>query len=246
MSSELFKGKSSMTRLQVILAAVGCAALLMGTLLIVMTAIAAPLPTTPQASPYPEDATYVGSKTCFNCHTEDHRTWDDNLNPITIEDQQTNPQAITVSYGGAETVQVGGEMHAYTANDMAFAVSDQHHQRYVMQTNASSVTIPNDWDAMVNSEGWQEACAECHTIQPELDGVQSAENDIGCETCHGPGSIHIATATMTPENQQAVRRAIIASMPDDVCTGCHENIPGLAIDSQLIANALFVRTTDRD
>lgn len=235
-----------MTRLQVILGMVGCAALLMGTLLIVVTAIAAPLPITEQASPSIENATYVGSKTCFNCHTEDHRTWDDNLNPLTIQDQQTNPQAITVRSGGAETVQVGGEMHAYTANDMAFAVSDQHHQRYVMQTDARFLTIPDNWDAMVNSEGWQEECAECHSVQPELDGVQSAEANIGCETCHGPGSVHIETATMTPENQRAVRKAIIASMPDDVCTGCHEDIPGLAIDSQLIANALFVRTTDRE
>ncbi len=237
-----------MTRLQVILAAIGCAALLMGTLLIVMTAIAAPLSITTQtASPSTEHATYVGSKTCFNCHTEDHRTWDDNFDPIVIQqDQQTNPQAITVSYGGAETLQVGGEMHAYTANDMAFAVSDQHHQRYVMQTDARFLTIPNDWDAMVNSEGWQEECAECHTVQPDLEGVQSVETDLGCETCHGPGSIHIETATMTPENQRAVRNAIIASMPDDVCSGCHEDIPGLAVDSQLTANALFVRTTDRD
>ncbi len=236
-----------MTRLQIILAAVGCTTLLMGALLILMTAVAIPLPITAQASPSSQSATYVGSKTCFNCHTEDHQTWDDNLTtPITIEDPQTNPQAITVSFGWADTVQVGGEMHAYTANDMAFAISDQHHQRYVMQTDASFLTIPNDWDVMVNSQGWQDECAECHSVQPGSDGVQAAEIGVGCETCHGPGSIHITTATMTPENQQAVRRAIIASMPDDVCTGCHEDIPGLPIDAQFIANALFVRTTNRE
>jgi hypothetical protein len=235
-----------MTRLQVILAAVGCMGLLMGALLIVWTAFAAPLITEAQTSLSIENATYVGSKTCFTCHIEDHQTWESGLTPIAIQEPRTNPQAITVSYSGAETIQVGGDMHAYTANDMAFAMSDQHHQRYVMQTDASFLTIPNDWDAMVNSEGWQDKCAECHTVQPELEGSQSAETLLGCETCHGPGSIHIETATMTPENQRAVRRAIIASIPDDVCTGCHENIRGLPIDSQLIANTLFVRTTDRE
>jgi hypothetical protein len=218
----------------------------MGGLLIALTAFAGPLITAAQTNISTENATYVGSKTCFTCHIEDHQTWDSSLTPIVIQEPRTNPQAITVRYSGAETIQVGGEMHAYTANDMAFAMSDQQHQRYVMQTDASFLTIPNDWDAMVNSEGWQEACAECHTFEPELQGSQSAETQLGCETCHGPGSIHIETATMTPENQRAIRRAIIASIPDDVCTGCHEDIPGLTIDSRLIANALFGQTTNRE
>jgi hypothetical protein len=68
-------------------------------------------------------------------------------------------------------------------------------------------------------------CVGCHVtgwVKPggtcRLDGLQGAAQAVGCEACHGPGSLHVSAPS---------RATIQREVPESTCTGCHdrENSP---------------------
>jgi hypothetical protein len=66
------------------------------------------------------------------------------------------------------------------------------------------------------------ACVGCHVtgyFQPggttDIDDATSRFADVGCESCHGPGSAHVAAA---PAQQKGT---IARAVPASVCLGCH-------------------------
>lgn len=66
-------------------------------------------------------------------------------------------------------------------------------------------------------------CVGCHvtgygrpggsTVTHNLEG---ALVNVGCESCHGPGSAHVA-------NPGAMPRSVQREVPENVCTGCHNH-----------------------
>lgn len=65
------------------------------------------------------------------------------------------------------------------------------------------------------------SCVGCHVTgynQPGGSTVSHVGNlqNVGCETCHGPGSMHVADPLAAPVN---VRR----DAPEELCTGCHNS-----------------------
>ena len=69
-----------------------------------------------------------------------------------------------------------------------------------------------------------EKCLKCHTTAPGVaDGLKdpgfSNTEGIGCERCHGPGSLYKKLAVMK-DRKQAVANGLI--IPDEkTCVGCH-------------------------
>jgi hypothetical protein len=61
--------------------------------------------------------------------------------------------------------------------------------------------------------GWMKPGGTCR-----LDGLQGAPQAVGCEACHGPGSLHV---------RAPARTNIQRDVPESTCTGCHdrENSP---------------------
>jgi tetratricopeptide (TPR) repeat protein len=66
---------------------------------------------------------------------------------------------------------------------------------------------PDDWLHWTrNAQNWNGMCAECHSTNlrkgydPETDSYQTtwSDIDVGCEACHGPGSLHVAWASLPP------------------------------------------------
>lgn len=78
-------------------------------------------------------------------------------------------------------------------------------------------------------------CVDCHTGSPRMapgssDRFQQPPFQsltIGCERCHGPGSVHVAQRTIDPYFEGAVDHSIVnprklqAGIRDDVCLQCH-------------------------
>ena len=81
-------------------------------------------------------------------------------------------------------------------------------------------------------------CQECHrdvarNYQSSIHDLQ--EMDIGCESCHGPGSAHIEAAddaggSIDDEEMQLIQATINNAMDAAVCGQCHSQ--NLAADSQ--------------
>ncbi len=77
-------------------------------------------------------------------------------------------------------------------------------------------------------------CLKCHSTgygQPSgFKDVKSsaALTDVGCESCHGPGSKHeeisqkyAQVKTLTKEQEEEVRGSIWLMLPKNVCVECH-------------------------
>lgn len=63
------------------------------------------------------------------------------------------------------------------------------------------------------------SCVSCHVTgygQPGGSTVVHVENliDVGCENCHGPGSLHVANPTAVPST-------LARDAPESVCARCH-------------------------
>jgi tetratricopeptide (TPR) repeat protein len=64
---------------------------------------------------------------------------------------------------------------------------------------------PDDWLYWTNAaQNWNGMCAQCHSTNleknydPESDSYDTtwSDIDVGCEACHGPGSLHVAWAEL--------------------------------------------------
>jgi hypothetical protein len=76
-------------------------------------------------------------------------------------------------------------------------------------------------------------CVPCHVTGYLLPGgpkdiaaATSRFADVGCESCHGPGSNHVDAARAlaagaSPEKAETARSAISRAVPAAVCLGCH-------------------------
>jgi len=94
--------------------------------------------------------------------------------------------------------------------------------------------------------GYNGGCASCHTTGfgeasgYNHDGSTPRLEGIGCESCHGPGSKHVAADSIEE------RRANITRVPpaEDTCWTCHVNGQRFALDQPMTeVNALSLRNT---
>ncbi len=200
-----------------------------------------PAPTTvaaPVAQTSPEGATYVGSTTCFQCHSNYYRNWDSTLHSEMVK----GPEASVADFAA------GGDMRMvegtpYDLEDVTYVLGNKYSQRFVQQTDAGYTVLPGIWQ--IQAQQWVEAeatdwvasCAGCHTTGYEHSGDAAtwAELNITCEACHGPGSGHVELASALPEGVDpnseevyAVRQAIVSTVDSAVCGQCHSQ--GMSAD----------------
>jgi len=121
-------------------------------------------------------------------------------------------------------------------------------QRYVTEVDGHLAVLPLQWNvgtrrwkeySVVGHEsvgkedywaapemGWDTRCAGCHTVGAELRPREGggweasfAEIGIGCESCHGPGSAHVAD----PEAPGRIvdPSALSQQQQVDICGACH-------------------------
>ncbi|MDG2049237.1 MAG: tetratricopeptide repeat protein [Myxococcota bacterium] len=99
-------------------------------------------------------------------------------------------------------------------------------------------------------QSWNAMCADCHSTglvkayDDEADAYRTtwAAINVGCQSCHGPGSEHIAWARRSPtsradssENQGLVDRDRLASAQGEIdsCAPCHSRRASIAGDSPM-------------
>ncbi len=94
---------------------------------------------------------------------------------------------------------------------------------------------PMHWQGRANS--WNAMCADCHSTgvrkgydpQARTYATTFAEEDVACEACHGPGSLHVAAAA---DGDAAADADILALRAQNVqinaCAPCHARRSQLA------------------
>jgi predicted CXXCH cytochrome family protein len=218
---------------------------LLGALVLVggiAVATAAPPPLTDPPVVYnmpPADAKYVGSESCFSCHSSQYRPWTTTLHAKMIQDVALTPTAIIADFTvGAEVREFtfDGTARAYGVEDVVFTMGNKYRQRYITKTaEGKYVMLPGQWNvddqkwvAAAGGADWLNDCAGCHTTGFDVAALSYTELSVGCESCHGPGSVHIEkakalTADVAPISDTVydVRKSIVKTVDSAVCGQCH-------------------------
>jgi predicted CXXCH cytochrome family protein len=161
-------------------------------------------------------ASYKGTKLCMMCHKATH--------PTIVKGFQKSAHFKAMQNAADENAIVGdfSTNTAFKKDQVAFVLgSGRTEQAYL---DAKFQVLPATWD--VKSKTWKPAqavdgstqCIGCHVTGYNADTKAYTNLGVGCESCHGPGSEHVASPkTVTPVKPKNLTPALSAM----ICGSCH-------------------------
>jgi predicted CXXCH cytochrome family protein len=180
-----------------------------------------------------DEATYVGSEACGDCHDRTYNTWQTTLHSQVIQRVEDNPRIVQ----GDFTVDFPEDVDPFTAEDAMMIHGVQWKQRYI---NEDWNILPAQWNyetlawAPYHADQWKERdwrkeCANCHVTGFQRDDLDVADDasepwaelGIGCEACHGPGSQHVNAPALERSAYIVNPAKLPAGRSADVCGQCH-------------------------
>jgi predicted CXXCH cytochrome family protein len=168
-----------------------------------------------------------------------------------VSDPKVSPEAVLGDFVHPDPVRTFG------LDEVAFVYGSRWKQRYFTRRGDNYYPLPAQWDvakkrwlpyhAEAGTDWWVPfygpsnfdrptgpTCDGCHSVNYDIATGQVTEWNVGCEKCHGPGSLHVAHPTkqniVNPETLDSVRG-------NDTCIQCHsqgrpvaEQVAGKAYD----------------
>lgn len=204
-------------------------------LLVAQAASSPELTSARSSSSAPEKAHYVGSDSCKSCHLHAYNGWKKTRMANVLRDPRKNPEAVVGDFNTLDPIRT------FTLDDVAFVYGSRFKQRYFTKRGDQYFPLPAQWDvqkkrwlpyhAESGTDWWVPfygptnfdrptgpTCDGCHSVNYDIHAGQVTEWNVGCEKCHGPGSLHVSHPTrnniVNPQTLDAVRG-------NDVCIQCH-------------------------
>ncbi|MEN8188780.1 MAG: multiheme c-type cytochrome [Thermodesulfobacteriota bacterium] len=175
---------------------------------------------------------YVSSSQCRECHPSHYDGWQDSLHPTMF-----HPVADKKIL--ADFSKVDFEL-PFTRQDIDFVVGTKWEQLYVTMIDGEYYPLPAKWLidqkrwVKYRTETWRDTpmskkCNGCHVTGFQSDTLEFNEFGIGCEACHGPGSIHVhnrtiedsSTCRLCHRKERVTKGDIVRSVSGAVCGQCH-------------------------
>lgn len=194
-----------------------------------------------------EDAEYVGASECGDCHRTLSRAHSSTAHGLTLQSVGRNRDLILGNFSQSEDVprvQFPGDNEArpLEASDIAYVVgSGRNIQRYLYAVSRNEyMVLPVQWN--VNTQSWESYqladewpsdayafgpnCAGCHTTGLDTRRFRWEDDAVQCESCHGPGSVHLRTIRSVGRNPdeeglRQIRASIVLSADPQICGQCH-------------------------
>lgn len=180
-------------------------------------------------------AHYVGSTACEQCHRTIYQHWKKTPMANVVRDPRDDPHAFIADIR-TNTVA------PFTIDQVALVYGSRWKQRYFTRVGGDLYPLPVQWDIgtrkwlpyhipSTGADWWASlyppdnmhrptgpTCDGCHTVGYDIHTHQPAEWNVGCERCHGPGSVHVAH----PARGNIVNPARLGAVAEtDVCIQCH-------------------------
>lgn len=182
-----------------------------------------------------QQAHFVGSEKCASCHAREYNGWRQTRMANVVRDPRVHPDAVLGDFTHPDPVRTFG------LDQVAFVYGSRYKQRYFTRRGADYYPLPAQWDIKkkkwlpyhveAGTDWWQPfygpsnfdrptgpTCDGCHSVNYNIETKQVTEWNVGCEKCHGPGSLHVLHPTKTnivnPDTLDFVRA-------NDVCMQCH-------------------------
>ena len=181
------------------------------------------------------NATFVGSESCKGCHAKTYAGWKATRMANVVRDPKLHPEAVLGDFTHASPLVTFG------IDEVAFVYGSRFKQRYFVKRGDDYFPEPAQWD--VKGKRWLPyhvekgtdwwvpfygetnferptgpTCDGCHSVNYNIATKQVTEWNVGCEKCHGPGSVHVAHPTraniINPAQLDAMRG-------NDTCIQCH-------------------------
>jgi predicted CXXCH cytochrome family protein len=181
------------------------------------------------------DRQFVGSAKCESCHQDIYARWKTTLMANVVRDPKEHPDAIVADFA------TPNPLVTFKKEDIAFAYGSKWKQRYFTKIGDDYFVFPAQWD--IPNKTWRAygprpgtdwwtafypddqmqrpagpLCDGCHSVNYNVKTKQVTEWNVGCERCHGAGSVHAqdrkASTIVNPAKLDALRA-------DDVCIQCH-------------------------
>ncbi len=172
------------------------------------------------------NATFVGSKTCKNCHERTYLNWRTSLHSRMMKDVKLEPYA---NIGDFESQ---SEIRTFTKNDIDYTLGSQWKQMYLKKTEDSIIVLPAQY--IVSKDEWKEystggekkkdwvaECAGCHSTGFDPGKKTFVEMGIGCEACHGPGSNHVEAVPGFEIETIIQAGRLTPAQAAQICGSCH-------------------------
>ena len=180
-------------------------------------------------------AHYVGSAACEKCHAEIYERWKNTPMANVVRDPREHPDAILPNLA------TNNVSPKFTKDQVAFVYGSIWKQRYFTKIGNDYFPEPAQWDVTnkkwlryfvpKGGDWWEQfyppdnmkrptgpTCDGCHSVDYNVQTKQVAEWNVGCERCHGPGSVHVDRATQGNILNPARMDYVSAS---DTCIQCH-------------------------
>ena len=183
----------------------------------------------------PEPATYVGSQACRRCHAATYERWSKTRMANVVRDPREHPEAVLPDFTKPDPALT------FRLSDVSLVYGSKWKQRYFKKVGNDYVPLPAQWDVThrvwrpylvaPNTDWWVPfypptndgrptgpLCDGCHSVNYDITTKTVTEWNVGCEKCHGPGSLHIhdpkTTNIVNPARLDYVRA-------NDTCIQCH-------------------------
>jgi len=185
-----------------------------------------------------ENATYVTSERCRECHASHYDSWRENsLHPYMFLPVSSPDAKILGDFAS------GDPAVTFKKEEIEFVVGSKWEQVYARKIDGEYYPFPAKWYVMQQRwvpykvDEWRDTpmsykCNGCHTTGFDPNTLEFAEYGIGCEACHGPGSLHVQNQYLEqepsctvchrePKQRDGEPRDIIRSVSPSVCGQCH-------------------------
>ena len=175
-----------------------------------------------------EGADYVGKRLCLVCHKAKNKS--------IVEGYQQTAHAQAMALATDEGAIVADFTKApFTKEQVAYTLGKgRHKQAYLDQDlkvlPGTWLVEEKKWEAHESVDGTTE-CVGCHTTGYNPDDKSWKDLGVGCEMCHGGGSIHKTTAKTDQRNSTIVRpQELDAQHQAMICGRCHST--GRSVDGK--------------
>ena len=180
-------------------------------------------------------AKFTGSAKCGTCHVSVYNRWKKTLMANILQDVKVKPEAILGDFSKPDP------LVTFKKEEIAFTYGSKWKQRYFTKIGNDYFVFPVQWDVKAKmfrryyvrdgTDWWTKhypadqmqrptgpTCDGCHSTNFNVQDNSVTEWNVGCEKCHGAGSVHAGapqkTNIVNPGRLDYVRG-------NDVCIQCH-------------------------
>ncbi len=183
-------------------------------------------------------ATYVGSAACKDCHTSRYNGWREGVHAQFVrpmaaagKSAPAGNEATRAPFALSKAKYVLGNMHKMVFLQQAgdhlvllpgeFDVGDRSWNPISVQLwdpQAVSAALPAEGEGSSKLVNWNQRCARCHTTGYDAATGSYSELGVSCESCHGPGSVHLKTQG---KERMINPEALNGELGNHICAQCH-------------------------